>query len=100
MFQLAWRKVDTETGTELKCTIFFAYTSNMISSGLREAFLFLVKHNLVDVVVTTAGGIEEDFIKCLGNTYVGDFKLKGADLRAKGVNRYEIIHTVCYPIIS
>ena len=30
----------------------------------------------VDVIVTTAGGIEEDFIKCLAPTYMGDFKLK------------------------
>ena len=41
----------------------------------------------VDVVVCTAGGIEEDFMKCLAPTYLGDFKLKGTDLRAKGVNR-------------
>ena len=28
-------------------------------------------------MVTTAGGVEEDFIKCLGHTYLGDFQLKG-----------------------
>jgi deoxyhypusine synthase len=33
---------------------------------------------MVDVIVTTAGGIEEDFIKCMGHTYMGDFALKGA----------------------
>lgn len=70
-----------------KCTIFLSYTSNLISSGLRENFLYLVKNKLVDVIVSTAGGIEEDFIKCLAPTYVGDFKLKGSDLRANGVNR-------------
>ena len=41
----------------------------------------------VDVLVTTAGGIEEDFIKCLAPSYLGDFKLKGKELRANGVNR-------------
>ncbi|CAI0418489.1 unnamed protein product [Linum tenue] len=41
----------------------------------------------VDVVVTTAGGIEEDLIKCLAPTYRGDFSLPGAQLRAKGLNR-------------
>jgi len=70
-----------------KCTIFLSYTSNLISSGLRENFLYLVKNKLVDVVISTAGGVEEDFIKCLAPTYVGDFKLKGSDLRANGVNR-------------
>jgi deoxyhypusine synthase len=72
---------------EPKCTIFLSYTSNLISSGLRENFLYLVKNKLVDVVISTAGGVEEDFIKCLAPTYVGDFKLKGSDLRANGVNR-------------
>uniref|UniRef100_A0A2P2KK23 deoxyhypusine synthase n=1 Tax=Rhizophora mucronata TaxID=61149 RepID=A0A2P2KK23_RHIMU len=42
---------------------------------------------MVDVVVTTAGGIEEDLIKCLAPTYKGDFYLPGAQLRAKGLNR-------------
>lgn len=82
------------------CTIFLAYTSNMISSGIREHIRFLVKHKLVDCLVTTAGGIEEDLIKCLrvgndvtkandsvANTYVGSFRLDGADLRENGINR-------------
>jgi len=38
-------------------------------------------------VVTTAGGIEEDFIKCMADTYVGDFSLRGHELRDKGINR-------------
>lgn len=37
--------------------------------------------------MTTAGGIEEDLIKCLAPTYVGEFELSGRDLRAKGMNR-------------
>ena len=41
----------------------------------------------VDCIVATAGGIEEDFIKCLAPTYMGDFSLKGSDLRKKGINR-------------
>lgn len=49
---------------------------------------FLKYHDSqVDVIVSTAGGIEEDFMKCLAPTFLGDFKLKGRDLRANGVNR-------------
>lgn len=40
----------------------------------------------VSCLVTTAGGIEEDLIKCLGPTYLGDFNLDGATLRSKGLN--------------
>lgn len=39
------------------------------------------------MIVTTAGGIEEDYIKCLASTYKGKFSLPGADLRSKGLNR-------------
>ena len=37
----------------------------------------------VDVIVTTAGGVEEDFCKCLAPHYIGDFHLDGATLRKK-----------------
>jgi deoxyhypusine synthase len=54
---------------------------------LREIIKCLVQHSLVDVIVTTAGGIEEDFIKCLGPTYLADFELNGSELRKNGMNR-------------
>jgi deoxyhypusine synthase len=41
----------------------------------------------VDVIVTTAGGIEEDLIKCLAPSYIGKFNLPGSQLRSKGLNR-------------
>lgn len=34
-----------------------------VSAGVREQVRWLVQHRLVDVVVTTAGGVEEDLIK-------------------------------------
>lgn len=41
----------------------------------------------VDCIVTTAGGIEEDFIKCFAPTFLGDFMLDGKSLRESGINR-------------
>ncbi|KAM0277036.1 hypothetical protein ACHAQH_006166 [Verticillium albo-atrum] len=79
----AWR--DPETGE--KTTIFLGYTSNLISSGMRGVFRWLVKHKHVSAIVTTAGGVEEDFIKCLGDTYMSSFSESGAGLRKKGLNR-------------
>jgi deoxyhypusine synthase len=70
-----------------RATIYLGYTSNMISSGLREIFRYLVQHKKVDYVVTSGGGVEEDFIKCLGDCVVGDFRASGAKLREKGINR-------------
>ncbi|KAK2800005.1 Deoxyhypusine synthase [Onygenales sp. PD_10] len=79
----AWR--DPETGD--KTTVFLGYTSNLISSGLRETLRYLVQHKHVSAIVTTAGGIEEDFIKCLAPTYLGSFTTEGKSLRARGMNR-------------
>eukprot|EP00727_Mastigamoeba_balamuthi_P012452 m51a1_g783 putative deoxyhypusine synthase (368) ;mRNA; f:619632-620932 len=70
-----------------KCRIFLGYTSNLISCGIREVIRYLVEHKLVDAIVTTAGGIEEDFIKCMAPTIMGEFHLDGATLRSKGLNR-------------
>jgi deoxyhypusine synthase len=78
---------DPDVRTNTRCNIFLGYTSNLISSGLREIILHLVKHKHIAAIVTTAGGIEEDFIKCLGKTYLADFNMDGADLRKKGLNR-------------
>lgn len=59
----------------------------MVSSGVRDTIRFLVEHSLVDCIVTTAGGVEEDLIKCLAPTYIGDFNLQGSVLRDRGLNR-------------
>ena len=76
---------DPEKGT--KTTIFLGYTSNLVSSGLRSILRYLVEHKHVSAIVTTAGGVEEDLIKCLGDTYMCSFSAIGAELREKGMNR-------------
>lgn len=59
----------------------------MVTSGTRETIRFLVEHKMVDCLVTTAGGVEEDFIKCLASTYVGNFHPDDRRLRDEGINR-------------
>ncbi|PIN14501.1 Deoxyhypusine synthase [Handroanthus impetiginosus] len=71
----------------VRCKVFLGFTSNLISSGIRDIIRYLLQHRMVDVVVTTAGGVEEDLVKCLAPTYRGDFSLPGAVLRSKGLNR-------------
>jgi len=70
-----------------KVTIFLGYTSNQVSSGNRDIIRYLVQHKLVDCLVSTAGGIEEDFIKTHAPFFISDFRLDGAKLREKGINR-------------
>jgi len=54
-----------EKRKEEKTNIYLSCTGNMISSGNRELILFLVKNKLIDAIVTSAAGIEEDIIKTI-----------------------------------
>lgn len=67
--------------------IYLGYTSNLVTSGLRDIFRYLTEHKKINIIVTTAGGVEEDIIKCLGDFVLGDFKVDGKELREKGINR-------------
>ena len=70
-----------------KAKIFLAFTSNMGTCGVRENIKYLVKNNLVDVLGTTVGAIEEDIIKCFKPFVIGDYRAPGAILREDGINR-------------
>lgn len=70
-----------------KATIFLGATSNLITSGIRDVVRYLAEKKKIDVFVTTAGGIEEDIIKCFGDFKLGNFSASGELLREKGINR-------------
>jgi deoxyhypusine synthase len=70
------------------CKIYLTFTSNMVTSGLRGFFAQLIGLGLVDVVVTTVGGIEEDIMKAHDENFViGSFSEDDVELYEKGVNR-------------
>ncbi len=91
-------------------TIFMSFTSNMVSSGLREIFSQIAKENLVDVIITSAGAIEEDVMKCNKPFLLGDFDISDVELHRKGINRignifvpdnrYEQLEDVLMPFFS
>lgn len=68
-------------------TIFLGFTSNMASCGVRDIIAWLCKEELVDVLVTTIGGVEEDLIKCLKPFVLGSYDTPGHILRDHGINR-------------
>jgi len=76
-----------EARKNVRTTVWLSHTSNMISSGCREGLNFLVRNSMVQVVNTTTGGIEEDFVKCLADHQIGEFTTPGNEMRAKGLNR-------------
>lgn len=81
----------TDTLVKMKkasAKIFLTFTSNMVTSGLRGFFAQIIKLGMADVLVTTAGAIEEDIMKALGERFVvGDFRSDDVELHENGVNR-------------
>jgi deoxyhypusine synthase len=76
-----------------KAPIFLSFTSNMISSGVRETIAYLAKNKKVAVLCTAAGGVEEDAIKAKSPFRVGDFNAKGEVLFDAGVGRIGNVYT-------
>tara|TARA_B100000315_G_scaffold234883_1_gene249290 strand:+ start:388 stop:1335 length:948 start_codon:yes stop_codon:yes gene_type:complete len=68
--------------------IYLTFTSNMVTSGLRGFFAQLIKFKIPQVIVTTAGAIEEDIMKALGEKFeIGSFHSDDVALHEKGENR-------------
>lgn len=71
-----------------KAKVVLSFTSNMVSSGLRELFAQLIELGLVDAVITTAGSIEEDIMKAQGEKFpLTRFRADDIELHEKGHNR-------------
>ena len=77
---------DPSVRAETRCTIFLGYTSNMISCGIREIIRYLCEYKMVDCIVTSCGGIEEDLMKCWMPTYIDSYEYNGSDRRIEGLN--------------
>ncbi|KAG8526195.1 uncharacterized protein KY384_000188 [Bacidia gigantensis] len=87
-YQRSWPRTPSPSHPEIQSEIFLGYTSNLVSSGLRSTIRYLVEHKHVTCLVATAGGIEEDIIKCLGPTYsTPSFSANDAQLRSDHINR-------------
>jgi len=68
--------------------IFLTFTSNMVTSGLRGFFAQLVSLGMADIIVTTAGGLEEDIMKATGEKFpIGSFNSDDVELHEQGINR-------------
>lgn len=67
--------------------IFLTFTSNIISSGLRETIAYLVREDFVDVVITSSGSHTEDVIKTSRPFKMGGWDADEALLREQGINR-------------
>jgi len=91
--------------------MFLSFTSNMVTSGLRGFFAQLIKIGMVDIAVTTVGGIEEDIMKAKGEKFlITTYHADDVSLFEKGSNRignllitnesYERFETQMKPILQ
>jgi deoxyhypusine synthase len=72
---------------ENDATVYLTFTSNIVSSGLREAVAYLVREGYVDVIITTSGSVAEDVIKTEKPFKMGEWDADEAELRDRGINR-------------
>ncbi|QSG08157.1 deoxyhypusine synthase [Halapricum desulfuricans] len=77
----------TERMQEEDAEIYLTFTSNIISSGLRETVAYLIREGYVDVVITTSGSLTEDVIKTAKPFKMGEWEADEAQLREQGINR-------------
>lgn len=56
----------------------------MASCGVRDIIRYLAQHKMIDCIVTTTGGIEEDLMKTLGNFHMGDYAMDDKQNRLSG----------------
>ncbi len=70
-----------------KSTIFLAFTTNLVTSGLREVFADLCRQKKIHCIITAIGSIEEDVMKCRTPFRQATFDEDDWHLRAEGLNR-------------
>lgn len=70
-----------------KATIFLSFTSNIISSGLREVVAQLCREKAVQCIITSTGAIEEDYMKSKAPFLLGSFDVDDEEIKKKALNR-------------
>jgi deoxyhypusine synthase len=71
------------------CTIFLTLAGSLISAGLKHVIVDLVRHNMVDAIVSTGANIvDQDFFEALGfRHYQGTQFVDDHQLREKMIDR-------------
>jgi len=85
-----------------ECKIFLTFTANMVASGIRGCITKLCSKKFADVVITTAGALEHDFIKCYADYELIENSISDEKLHKEGYNRiWNIkISNKCYEIFE
>ncbi|MEM1508829.1 MAG: deoxyhypusine synthase [Thermofilaceae archaeon] len=70
------------------CTVFLAFTANIVATGLRGVIAALAKEGFVDAIITTGGAFDHDIARALGGAYYkGDFEMDDVMLGDLNIHR-------------
>lgn len=85
-----------------KATVFLAFTSNMVASGLRGVFAAMCRERFVDCVITAGGSLDHDLIKSARKYGLGEFVMDDRELHSKGINRLGniLVPNECYEYLE
>jgi deoxyhypusine synthase len=72
--KVAYDEADLQDFHKRRCMIFLGCSSSIMSAGTRDLVKYLLKYRMVNVFVTTAGGVEEDLIKHFGNYIIRGYE--------------------------
>ena len=67
--------------------VVMTFTANMVATGLRSLFAKMAEKKMVDMIITTGGAVEHDFIRSFEPYRLGDFGMDDVELNEKGINR-------------
>jgi deoxyhypusine synthase len=71
-----------------KCKKFFAFTADIVATGLRGLIAKAIEKGFFDIIVTTCGTLDHDLAKAWGGKYYhGSFDSDDRELHKKGMNR-------------
>ena len=73
--------------SDKECVKFLSFTADIVATGARGVIRELVKHKLVDVIITTCGTLDHDVARCYKDYYKGCFIMNDSKLHQEGVNR-------------
>ena len=80
-------RIMREMNRDRDCTRFFAFTANLVASGLRGVIAQYIREARVDAVLTTGGAVDHDLIKAHAPYLQGSFFLDDVALHKKKINR-------------
>ena len=70
-----------------KAFVVLTFTANMVATGLRSLFARMAEKKMADMIITTGGAVEHDFMRSFEPYQLGSFHMNDVELHEKDINR-------------